>query len=141
MQEAYKVVSRLHGGYVSSTTMRYHAGSNLVLWYDPEKWVRPKVGKLFVFRTMLDAGDFVEEMPIEWNLEIFPCDTQGLAELRGGFPCIGAHTAGEIARYWDDVRDRPVYPNPAWQLVSPPWGTMVCDALRLRPRQEVRNGL
>lgn len=77
----YKVVRKLRGRLYSATiSKRLMLLSTLKKWlvkYEPNKWAKAKIGKLFVFKNLDDAINFVKETRFMFSeeVEIWRCKT------------------------------------------------------------------
>ena len=99
------------------------------LEYEINKWIKPKIGKIFVFSSLLDTKYFIicNEMMCQ-NTMIFKCDAKNLTKaiLR-----VFAPTSNTVAKFWELSNfDHSEFSTLAFR------GTMFCDAVKLIERIE-----
>jgi hypothetical protein len=134
---AYKVF-KIRGGTWEEKRQRYSwspaaATRGLKIFYEVDKEIKPKVGKLFIFKKYEDAARFVNNSNNDWNrFEIWEVEVEGVSDTQQDY----------ILNLWDvdlnntlEVVDsfwKTKYVGPTFPAASlAPAGTYVCDSLRL----------
>ena len=131
----YKVVRKSKGRlYSSSIHFNAILLSILKKWlvkYVPNKWVKAKIGKLFVFKNLDDAIRFAKEIRlIRFNeIEIWRCKTTDTRQL----PLMGSSIYTFLIFWTGDIPPSPI------NNTRPPKGTFVASKVMLTKRVRVWN--
>jgi len=113
----YKVVCVENDHYQSA-----HAKDSCALRYEINKVTEPNFGKIFVFKRLRHAVDFVSEYQLRWHLKILIC------ESKNAIPCYTIRTSSD-AFCGFELSLRSFWEGSTYLIRNPPIGTYICDSL------------
>jgi len=132
----YKVVRKSRGRLYSATISKHFGAMPSIVkkWivkYEPNKWIKAKVGKLFVFNKLDDAISFAQATLFRHfdEIEIWRCKTIDSRKM----PLIGMSIHRFLFFWTSDHPHSPILTTP------PPTGTLVVSKVMLTKRVRVWN--
>jgi len=128
MTRVYKVVRRAPQGLFSATVLARQYRFACVR-YEPGKWTRPRIGKLFAFETLESAQRFCRDLLARQRYEIWEAEAENSRNRE--FMCIILHlTKRALLKFWKK-------PGAVPTGLYAPGGTVLCDAIKLVRRVAV----
>ena len=121
-EKCYKIVRNDY----TSITMRHEYR----LKYEINEWTKPKIGKIFVFSSLIEVKHFISRNTMMcYGTMIFKCDAKNLTKATHRLSDPHSDT---IAGFWKLITfDNKPYVMKAFA------GTMFCDAVKLIERVEL----
>lgn len=129
MAQYFKVVNNDAGAYYSA----YITGGFRVT-YTAGSWVRPTIGKLFVFKTQQEAEDFIGALP--GTLEVWTCEAENTCEpgfvLSQNMVALAGsghnqYVLDGFKSFWNTA----VSGESPFANLRPPVGSLIADAVKI----------
>lgn len=118
-QTVFKVVA-IDGNRLISSAQRQHC-----ITYIPQIWVKPKIGKIFVFESQVDAKVFIKRF-LTWGNSIFQIwKSIGKNVSKMDFVAYTSH----VTDFWNGHLPSKKFPDIL--KMRPPNGTLFADEIKM----------
>lgn len=115
----YKVLRRNEDRLFSAIVGRLNGTVQFCLEYIPDEWISPSLGKIFVFSSLDNAIDFVNER-YTCSFEIWECEVENPNRSVYSIPYADPHA---IIKFWKNEDGLSLKPAPE--------GTVFCDRVKI----------
>jgi hypothetical protein len=118
-QTVFKVVAVDGQRLISSAQRQY------CIIYIPKVWIEPRIGKIFVFKSQVDARSFIRKF-LSWGnstIQIWKAIGKNVTKI--DFIACASH----VTEFWDGRFPNKKFPEAL--RVVPPDGTLIADEIKM----------